>query len=58
LESKSWLRRELRQRRREQTTVELVTAMTLPDDQPTFNTLVPPLLDKALLSLREKNSTA
>ncbi|MCW5552723.1 MAG: sigma-70 family RNA polymerase sigma factor [Verrucomicrobiae bacterium] len=57
LESKSWLRGELRRRRREQTAAELGTTMKTPDDQPAFNALVP-LLDEALLSLREKDRTA
>jgi RNA polymerase sigma factor (sigma-70 family) len=57
LESKSWLRGELRRRRREQTAAELGTAMNAPDDQPAFNSLVP-LLDDALLSLRENDRTA
>lgn len=57
LESKSWLRGELRRRRREETAAELGTTMKSPDDQPAFNALVP-LLDEALLSLREKDRTA
>lgn len=57
LESKSWLRGELRRRRREQTAAELGTTMNTPDEQPAFNALVP-LLDEALLSLREKDRTA
>ena len=57
LESKSWLRGELRRRRREQTAAELGTTMKTPDDQPAFSALVP-LLDEALLSLREKDRTA
>jgi RNA polymerase sigma factor (sigma-70 family) len=57
LESKSWLRGELRRRRREQTAVELGTTMNTPDEQPAFNALVP-MLDEALLSLREKDRTA
>lgn len=57
LESKSWLRGELRRRRREQTAAELGTTMKTPDEQPAFNALVP-LLDEALLSLREKDRTA
>jgi RNA polymerase sigma factor (sigma-70 family) len=57
LESKCWLRGELRRRRREQTAAELGTTMKPPDDQPAFNALVP-LLDEALLSLREKDRTA
>ena len=57
LESKSWLRGEFRRRRREQTAAELGTTMTTPEDQPAFTALVP-LLDEALLSLREKDRTA
>ena len=57
LESKSWLRGELGRRRREQTAAELGTTMNTPEDQPAFNALVP-LLDEALLSLREKDRTA
>jgi RNA polymerase sigma factor (sigma-70 family) len=57
LESKSWLRGELRRRRREQTAAELGTTMNTPDEQPAFNALVP-LLDEALLSLRENDRTA
>ena len=57
LESKSWLRGELRRRRREQTAAELGTTMKTPDEQPALRALVP-LLDDALLSLREKDRTA
>jgi RNA polymerase sigma factor (sigma-70 family) len=57
LEAKSWLRGELRHRRREQTAAELGTTMKTPEDRPAFNALVP-LLDEALLSLREKDRTA
>src|SRR6266481_5584384 len=57
LESKFWLRGEMRRRRREETAVELGTTMKTPDDQPAFSALVP-LLDDALLSLREKDRTA
>src|ERR1043166_77796 len=57
LECKFWLRGELRRRRREETAAELGTTMKAPDDQPAFNALVP-LLDDALLSLREKDRTA
>ncbi len=56
LESKLWLRGEMRRRRREQTAAELGTTMKTLDDQPAFNALVP-LLDDALLSLREKDRT-
>ena len=57
LEAKSWLRGELRRRRREQTAVELGTTMKTPDEQPALRALVP-LLDEALLSLRESDRTA
>lgn len=57
LESKSWLRGELGRRRREQTAAELGTTMNTPEDQPAFAALVP-LLDEALLSLRERDRTA
>ena len=57
LESKAWLRGELGRRRREQTAAELGTTMKTPEDQPAFHALVP-LLDEALLSLREKDRTA
>ncbi len=57
LESKFWLRGELRRRRREETAVQLGTTMKTSEDQPAFNALVP-LLDDALLSLRENDRTA
>ena len=57
LESKEWLRGELRRRRREQTAAELGTTMKTPDEQSALRVLVP-LLDEALLSLREKERTA
>jgi RNA polymerase sigma factor (sigma-70 family) len=57
LESKSWLRGELGRRRREQTAAELRTTMQTPEEQPAFQALLP-LLDEALLSLREKDRTA
>lgn len=57
LEAKEWLRGELRRRRREQTAAELGTTMKTPDEQTAFRTLLP-LLDEALLSLREKDRTA
>jgi RNA polymerase sigma factor (sigma-70 family) len=57
LESKSWLRGEVRRRQREQTAAELGTTMKTPDEQCAFHALVP-LLDEALLSLREKDRTA
>jgi RNA polymerase sigma factor (sigma-70 family) len=55
--SRGWLRGELRRRRREETAAELGTTMKTPDEQSTFRALVP-LLDEALLSLREKDRTA
>jgi RNA polymerase sigma factor (sigma-70 family) len=57
LESREWLRGELRRRRREQTAAELGTTMKTPDEQTAFRALVP-LLDEALLSLREKDRAA
>lgn len=57
LEAKEWLRGELRRRRREQTAAELGTTMKTPDEQTAFHTLLP-LLDEALLSLREKERAA
>jgi len=57
LESKTWLRGELRRRRREETAAELGTTMNTPEDQPALAALVP-LLDEALLSLRGKDRTA
>jgi len=57
LESKSWLRLELRRRRREEAAAALGTTMKTSEDQPAFHALVP-LLDEALLSLREKDRAA
>ena len=57
LEAKSWLRGELGRRRRELTAAELGTTMHNPEEQPAFHALLP-LLDEALLSLREKDRTA
>jgi RNA polymerase sigma factor (sigma-70 family) len=57
LESKLWLRGELRRRRREETAAELCTTMKTPNEQTAFNALVP-LLDDALLSLRERDRAA
>ena len=57
LESKSWLRGEWGRRRRELTAAELGTTMHTPEEQPAFQALLP-LLDDALLSLREKDRTA
>lgn len=57
LESQSWLRGELRRRRREQTAAELGTTMKTSDEASACRALVP-LLDDALLALREKDRTA
>jgi RNA polymerase sigma factor (sigma-70 family) len=57
LESKFWLRGELRRRRREEIAAELGTTMKTSEDPSTFKALVP-LLDDALLSLRERDRTA
>src|SRR5262245_56393876 len=57
LESREWLRGELRRRDREQTAAALGTTMKPSDPQPALRALVP-LLDEALLSLREKDRTA
>jgi RNA polymerase sigma factor (sigma-70 family) len=57
LEAKMWLRGELRRRRREQAAAEMGTTMKTPDEQSALRALVP-LLDEALLSLREKERTA
>ena len=57
LESKAWWRAELRRRRREQTAAELGTTMNRSEEPTALHTLVP-LLDDALLLLREKDRTA
>lgn len=57
LESKQWVRGELRRRRRESAAAELGTTMKNTDEKPAFSALVP-LLDEALLSLREKDRAA
>lgn len=57
LESQAWQRGEMRRRQREQTAAELGTTMKTPDEAPAFHALVP-LLDEALLSLREKDREA
>lgn len=57
LESKRWLRGEMRRRRRERTAADLGTTMKTSEEQPALRALVP-LLDEALLSLREKDRTA
>jgi RNA polymerase sigma factor (sigma-70 family) len=57
LEAQEWLRGELRRRRREQTAAELGTTMNTQNEGSTYRTFLP-LLDEALLSLREKDRTA
>ena len=57
LESRHWLRGELRRRRREETAAHLGTTMNAPEESPVWRELVP-LLDDALLSLREKDRAA
>jgi RNA polymerase sigma factor (sigma-70 family) len=57
LEAQEWLRAELRRRRREQTAAQLGTTMKTSHEQTAFRALLP-LLDEALLSLREKDRTA
>ncbi|MGC3959403.1 MAG: sigma-70 family RNA polymerase sigma factor [Verrucomicrobiota bacterium] len=57
LESQAWQRGEMRRRQREQAAAELGTTMKTPDEEPAFRALVP-LLDEALLSLREKDREA
>src|SRR6478736_3822917 len=57
LESQAWQRGEMRRRLREEAAAELGTTMKTPDEQPAFHALVP-LLDEALLSLREKDREA
>jgi RNA polymerase sigma factor (sigma-70 family) len=57
LESKQWIRGEFRRRRRESAAAELGTTMKTTDEKPAFSALVP-LLDEALLSLREKDRAA
>jgi RNA polymerase sigma factor (sigma-70 family) len=54
LKAKEWLRGEIRRRRREQAAAELGTTMKTPDDQRALRALIP-LLDEALLSLREND---
>ena len=55
LEATSWLRGELRRRRREKTAIELRTTMKA--EEPALHALEP-LLDEGLLSLREKDRAA
>ncbi|HYV31533.1 MAG TPA: sigma-70 family RNA polymerase sigma factor, partial [Candidatus Binatia bacterium] len=57
LETKGWLRGELRRRRREQTAAELGTTMKTPGENTALHALLP-LLDEGLLSLREKDRAA
>lgn len=57
LEAKMWLRGELRRRRREESAAQLGTIMTAPEQESAFRALTP-VLDEALLSLREKDRTA
>jgi RNA polymerase sigma factor (sigma-70 family) len=57
LESKSWLRSELRRRRRERVAVKLGTTMKTSNESSALGALGP-LLDEALLSLREHDRTA
>lgn len=57
LESKAWLRGDLRRRRREEAAAELGTTMKAHHEQSALHALVP-LLDEALLALREKDRTA
>jgi RNA polymerase sigma factor (sigma-70 family) len=54
LEASQWLRSECRRRRREQIAAELGSLMKTPDEQSALRALLP-LLDEALLSLREKD---
>lgn len=54
LEAKSWLRAELRRRRREQAAAEMGTTMRTSDEHSALRALLP-LLDEALLSLRQKD---
>jgi RNA polymerase sigma factor (sigma-70 family) len=56
-EANTWLRGELRRSRREATAAELGTTMNTPEEHPSFAELIP-LLDEALLSLRERDRTA
>lgn len=56
LEAQAWVRGEMRRRRREQTAAELGTTMKTSPESSSFNALVP-MLDEALLSLREKDRT-
>jgi RNA polymerase sigma factor (sigma-70 family) len=57
LEAKEWWRGEVRRRRREQTAAELGTTMKTTEESTAFRALVP-LLDEALLSLREQDRAA
>lgn len=57
LEANQWLRAEVRRKRREQMAAELGALMKTPDEPSALRALLP-LLDEALLSLREKDRTA
>src|ERR1043165_2498764 len=57
LKAKACLRGEIRRRRREQIAAELGTTMRTPDEPPGLRTPLP-LLDEALLSLRDKERAA
>lgn len=57
LEAKEWWRGELRRRRREEAAAQLSTTMNAPNEEPALRALVP-VLDEALLSLREKDRVA
>jgi RNA polymerase sigma factor (sigma-70 family) len=57
LEGNQWLRAEVRRKRREQMAAELGALMKTPDEPSALRALLP-LLDEALLSLREKDRTA
>src|SRR3954468_18744688 len=57
LECKSWLRTELRRRRREHSAAELGTTMKTSEEQHVLHELLP-LLDEGLLALREKERAA
>lgn len=57
LQSKQWIRGEMRRRRREQTAAELGTTMKQPDEEPALRALIP-MLNEGLLSLRERDRAA
>jgi RNA polymerase sigma factor (sigma-70 family) len=56
LEAKAYLRADLRRRRRERIAIETEATMKISDEQ--SSRVLLPLLDEALLSLREKDRTA